>query len=148
MTSPDVRPTIDERIDAVEGRCSEIERHYDRRWLRLIPYTFLAVGMGVALFLVSHSATSGELSAERRDRLEQDCESRVEARGVLRDVITQAYTPTFPVSPQVAAIYTLRRDALLARAPVLHCTTKTGIPIPEPADAATTTSSAGGAPIG
>lgn len=119
-----------------------------RWWHLYLPYLVLAVGMGVALFLVSTRASSGELSAERTDRLTQDCASRVEARDVLRDVITQAYAPpSLQLPPDVVARYVERRDALLDRVPTLRCETKQGIPIPEPigtnADPPGTTSTVG-----
>jgi hypothetical protein len=134
-----------------ERRLVRLEDHYRRRWWRFVPYTFLAVGMGAALLLVSHSASENSLTAERIARLTQDCASRVEARDALRDVVTQAYTPTIPnLPPDVVARYNERRDAVLSRVPRLRCQTRLGIPIPVPADSTTvpTPGSSEGAPVG
>lgn len=121
-----------------------------RLWVFYIPYVILAVGMGVALLLVSRAASDQELSAERSARLRQDCQARVEARDVLRDVVMQAYTVPAGYPPDVAARAAARRDAVLKRVPELKCETAAGIPIPEPVStspASTTNTSARGEPV-
>ena len=97
-----------------------------------LPYLVLSIGLFFALFLITDRASNHDLSRERTERLQQDCQSRVEARAVLRDVIEQAYTPTQTVGPDTAALIEARRAALLARVPPLRCETQAGIPIPTP----------------
>lgn len=123
-----------------------------RLWVFYIPYVILAVGMGAALYLVSTRASSDQLSTERRERLVQDCKARVEARDVLRDVVTQAYQPPLAnLPPEVTDRYMARRDAVLSRVPPLRCVTRAGIPIPEPITGTptptTTNTSAEGEPV-
>jgi len=125
-------PTTDERLAHVEGRLTQIEWTYERRWLRMIPYVVLAIGMGVALWLVSTRASEESLSSERTARLTQDCQGRVEGRDVLRIVIIEAYTPPLGASDSAAVAIEARRDALLDRVPPLKCVTKTGIPTAVP----------------
>lgn len=136
---------IEKRLDRIEERHDRLDRH--RRW-GWLPYVVLALGMGIALFLVSQTASSGQLSAERRDRLEQDCQSRVEARNVLRDdVIIPAYTPPPGTPPERVQQFKERRDQVLRRVPRLKCETKAGIPIPQPVPTTTTSTSANGEPV-
>lgn len=121
------------------------------RWVVFyIPYLVLAIGLGIGLQLVSDKASSNELSSERTARLRQDCHSRVEARDVLRDVVTEAYLPPPGTPPERAELYAARRDAILSRVPPLKCETAAGIPIPEPVSTvppSTTDTSAEGEPV-
>lgn len=135
MTEPE-NLTVEERLDRIDAHLVRIDERHDtldrRRRRSWIPYLILAIGMGVALWLVSTRASSDSLSHERTARLADDCRSRVEARGVLRDVISEAYTPPQAAGPDTAALIEARREALLRRVPQLRCEKAAGIPIPVP----------------
>ena len=114
----------------------------------IVLWAFTTLGFGIGLHIVSDKADQRELSNERTDRLNQDCQARVEARDVLRDVITQAYTPINSQPPEVEAAIAARKDALLDRVPPLQCDTKAGIPIPVPVGSGNPTTTAGAEPVG
>lgn len=103
-----------------------------RLFVFYVPYIILAGGFLFGLWLVDQKASRNDLSSERAARLVQDCQARVEARDVLRDIIIEAYVapPNTPVDR--VALIEERRNQLLHRVPPLRCAVKEDIPLPVP----------------